>query len=159
MSVYSFRMVWQFAAPIDTVWELINKPESWPQWWKNCRKVERLREGDSNGAGAARRFSMQTQLPYTLQFVVTTTGISPPKLLDGSVAGQLEGTVRWELSQDDSVTTVRYYWDVAPTRAWMRLLSPILRPVFVWNHRSMMKNAGQGFSRMMNAPLVHEEYR
>jgi hypothetical protein len=54
---------------------------------------------------------------------------------------------------------VRYYWDVAPERAWMRLLSPMLRPVFVWNHRSMMRNAGLAFSRMLNRPLVFEEYK
>jgi uncharacterized protein YndB with AHSA1/START domain len=86
MSVHSFRMVWKFEAPIDAVWELINQPESWPQWWKNCRNVERLSEGDANGAGADRRFSMKTQLPYTLQIVVTTTRVSAPRLLDGEVA-------------------------------------------------------------------------
>jgi uncharacterized protein YndB with AHSA1/START domain len=160
MSVYTFRMVWKFEASIDTVWELINQPDSWPLWWKNCRHVERLSEGDASGEGAARRFSMQTQLPYTLQFLVTTTQVSPPRLLDGKVSGQLEGNVRWELSQNgDTATTVRYYWDVAPTRAWMRLLSPVLRPVFVWNHRSMMRNAGRAFSKMMNSALLFEEYR
>jgi uncharacterized protein YndB with AHSA1/START domain len=159
MNVYSFRMMWKFEAPIDAIWELINQPESWPQWWKNCRNVERLNEGDASGAGAARRFSMKTQLPYTLQFVVTTTRVSAPRLLDGQVTGELEGSVRWELNQEHTATTVRYYWDVAPERAWMRLLSPMLRPVFVWNHRSMMRNAGLAFSRMLNRPLVFEEYK
>jgi hypothetical protein len=101
---------------------------------------------------------MQTQLPYTLSFVVTSTRSEPPNLLAGDVSGQLEGTVRWELSEAGGITRVRYFWDVAPTRAWMRALSPLLRPVFVWNHRSMMRNAARGFSKMIEARLMSEEY-
>jgi uncharacterized protein YndB with AHSA1/START domain len=159
MKTYSFRMVWQFAAPIEKVWETINHPEEWPRWWQNCKNVERLAEGDAAGVGAVRRFSMQTQLPYRLQFVITSTRSEAPRLLEGSVAGNLEGTLRWELSEDASITTVRYFWDVAPTKAWMAALSPLLKPVFVWNHRAMMKNGGQALSRLMGAALVHEEYR
>jgi hypothetical protein len=67
--------------------------------------------------------------------------------------------VRWELSQAGDVTTIRYVWDVAPARAWMRALSPLMRPVFVWNHRSMMRNAARGLSKMIDARLLAEEYR
>src|SRR5687767_14725126 len=130
MASYSFRMTWQFAAPIEKPWEMINHPEVWPEWWKNCRKVEKLEEGDSNGVGAVRRFTWQTQLPYRLQFQVTSTRSQPQRLLEGKVAGNLVGSVRWELYWEDGVTTVRYYWDVSPTKAWMRTLSSILRPVF-----------------------------
>src|SRR5262245_17627027 len=124
-------MTWRFGAPIEAVWDLLNRPEDWPPHWRNCRNVERLREGDANGIGAVRRFSMQTQLPYTLRFEITSTLSEPPRVLAGDVGGQLEGTVRWQLepSTDGVSTTIRYFWDVAPTKPWMRLLSPILRPV------------------------------
>jgi len=159
MSVYSFRMTWQFAAPIDRVWDLINHPEEWPKVWKNCRNVERLRDADANGIGGVQRFSMQTQLPYTLRFEVTATRSEPPSVLAGDVAGQLRGTLRWELSQAGDVTTIRYFWDVEPTRAWMRAVSPLMRPVFVWNHRSMMRNAARAFTQLLGVRLISEEYR
>ena len=41
----------------------------------------------------------------------------------------------------------------------MRALSPLLRRVFVWNHRSMMRNAARGLSQMMGVTLVSEEYK
>lgn len=152
-------MTWEFAAPIDSVWEMINHPEQWTQWWQNCKNVEKLRDPDTSGVGGVQRFSMQTRLPYTLQFVITSTRSEPPTVLAGDVSGQLQGTVRWELSQAGEITTIRYFWDVEPTRAWMRALSPLLRPVFVWNHRSMMRNAARGLSQMMGVTLVSEEYK
>jgi hypothetical protein len=80
-------------------------------------------------------------------------------VLAGDVSGQLQGTVRWELSQTSpEITTIRYFWEVEPTRAWMRAVSPLLRPVFVWNHRSMMREAARGLSQMIDARLVAEEY-
>jgi hypothetical protein len=159
MSVYSFRMTWEFAAPIDRVWDLINRPEEWPKVWKNCRNVEKLHDADANGIGGVQRFSMQTQLPYTLRFEVTSTRSEPPSVLAGDVAGQLHGTLRWELSQAGDVTTIRYFWDVEPTRAWMRAVSPLMRPVFVWNHRSMMRNAARAFTQLLGVRLISEEYR
>jgi carbon monoxide dehydrogenase subunit G len=152
-------MTWELQAPIERVWQMINQPEEWPRWWKNCKSVERLRDPGSGGVGGVQRFSMQTQLPYTLRFEVTSTRSEAPRMLEGDVKGQLQGTVRWELSQDGDVTTVRYYWDVEPTRAWMRAVSPFMRPVFVWNHRSMMRNAARGLSEMIGARLLAEEYR
>jgi uncharacterized protein YndB with AHSA1/START domain len=157
--MYSFRMTWEFEAPIQRVWEMISNPAPWPRWWKNCKDVERLREPDAGGIGGVQRFSMQTQLPYTLRFEITSTRSEPPQVLAGDVGGQLRGTVRWELAQTSpEITTIRYFWDVEPTRAWMRALSPLLRPVFVWNHRSMMRNAARGLAKMIDARLVAEEY-
>ena len=158
-AVYSFRMTWEFQAPIERVWEMITHPGEWPKWWQNCKDVEQLREPDTNGIGGVQRFSMQTQLPYTLRFEITSTRSEPPNVLAGDVGGQLQGTVRWELSQAGDITTIRYFWDVAPARAWMRALSPLMRPVFVWNHRSMMRNAARGLSKMIDARLLAEEYR
>ena len=152
-------MTWEFEAPVEKVWEMITHPEDWPSAWKNCKDVERLQEPDANGIGGVQRFSMQTQLPYTLRFEVTSTRSEPPHVLAGNVTGQLRGAVRWELSQAGEITTIRYYWDVEPARAWMRALSPLMRPVFVWNHRAMMRNAAQGLSRLIGARLISEDYR
>lgn len=156
--MYHFRMTWRFAGSIETVWDTIHTPTEWPKWWRNCRRVEPLRDGDADGVGAVQRFTMQTRLPYRLQFAIRTTRSEPPRRLEGSVEGNLEGTVRWELEQDGAVAIVRYFWDVRPTKPWMRTLSPVLRPVFVWNHRSMMRRGGRGLSRMMGLDLVGEEY-
>lgn len=157
-AMYSFRMIWRFDAPIEKVWEMINHPEQWPKWWKNCKNVERLREGEKGGVGAVRRFTMQTQLPYRLVFSITSTRSEKPRLLAGDAEGNLAGRVLWQLSQEGPITTVRYNWDVRPTKAWMSLLSPVLRPIFMWNHRSMMRNAGKGLSRMIGARLVSQKY-
>jgi hypothetical protein len=33
---------------------------------------------------------------------------------------------------------VRYEWIVEVTKPWQRLLAPVLRPVFTWNHNVVM---------------------
>ena len=45
-------------------------------------------------------------------------------------------------------TAVRYDWDVSPTRAWMRVLAPLLRPAFVWNHDWVMRQGETGLKRL-----------
>ena len=44
-------------------------------------------------------------------------------------------------------TEVRYDWQVATTKAWMRLLAPIARPFFDWNHDVIMEWGRQGLVR------------
>jgi hypothetical protein len=156
--IYHFKMIWHFDVPISTAWEMLNQAQEWPRWWKNCRNVEQLRPGDAHGVGAVQRFTMQTQLPYQLQFEIRSTRAEPPRLLEGQVEGNLEGHVRWELAQEGPLTKVNCYWDVRPTKPWMRTVSPVLRPLFVWNHRAMMHNGGQGLARMMDAHLTDEKY-
>ena len=156
---YHFDMSWRFDVPIADAWRMLNSATEWPKWWRNCQKVEQLQGADASGVGGVQRFSMQTQLPYQLQFDIRGTRSEPPRLLEGSVEGNLKGTVRWQLTEVGDGTSVHYNWDVAPTKPWMAALSPLLRPVFVWNHRAMMRNGGQGLARMMGARLLAAVYR
>jgi uncharacterized protein YndB with AHSA1/START domain len=155
---YTFNMIWRFDVPIERVWEMINNPEPWPKWWKNPQSITKTQEGDSNGVGTVYHFVMQTELPYVLVYNIRTTRSERPHLFEGVVQGNLEGHARWDLSYEEPVTTARFTWIVQPTKPWMRLFTPILRPVFMWNHRRMMKRGGKGLARMIGAHLVGQKY-
>jgi hypothetical protein len=47
---------------------------------------------------------------------------------------------------------------VRTTRPWMNLLAPIARPVFTWNSRGVMLQAGEGLARFLGARLVNAEF-
>lgn len=153
MSATQFNLVtdWTFDAPRAAVWDALMLPEEWPSWWRAVIKVERVADGADNGIGAIRRLTWRTALPYTLSFDMRTTRIEPKTVIEGRAAGELDGLGRWTLSGDDIRTNVRYEWIVTVTQPWMRLLAPVLRPVFTWNHGVVMRWGHEGLARKLAA--------
>lgn len=154
MASYSFETIWRIQAPIDKVYGAIEKIEVWPSWWKGVEAVKLLRKGDSRGVGSIYRYTWKSALPYRLVFDMKTTRIDAPGRIEGKAIGDLIGSGRWQLSQKGDVTTVRYFWDIATTKAWMNLLAPIARPIFAWNHDFVMKAGGVGLARLLGARLL-----
>jgi hypothetical protein len=152
MSNRQFHLVtqWQFDAPIDVVWQVLSKTEDWPQWWKAVLAVEQLESGDENGIGAYRRMHWRTALPYRLAFNTRTTKIEKHRLIEGQSEGELAGIGRWQLTVAGEHTIVRYDWIVDVTKKWMRVLLPVLRPMFAWNHNRVMEWGRAGFVERLN---------
>jgi uncharacterized protein YndB with AHSA1/START domain len=140
---YEFITIWQLEAPIEEVWEELHHSERWPQWWKGVESVIELRAGDESGVGALHRCVWKSRLPYKLAFNMQTTRVQSPHTLEGVARGELEGTGRWRLSHKDGITTVRYTWQVRTTKPWMRVLAPLARPIFEWNHDVVMRQGGR----------------
>jgi hypothetical protein len=82
----------------------------------------------------------------------------PPRELELRAEGELAGTGRWLLDQQGDTTTVRYLWDVRTTKPWMNLVAPIARPLFTWNSKGVMLEAGQGLARFLEMPLTGAEF-
>ena len=149
MTDYSFITQWWFDAPIERVWEAIRGAERWPSWWRSVSAVENVSAGDDSGIGEVRRFTWRGRLPYTLTFEMKTTRVEPPSLLEGVATGELEGAGRWRLASESGGTAVRYDWNVRATKRWMRLLAPVARPLFSWNHDAVMKDGERGLRRLL----------
>jgi len=153
MAIPQFHLIthWRLVAPVAAVWELLNHPEQWPQWWRAVSAVEMLEPGDDRGIGAYRRFHWRTALPYEIAFNVRTTQIIEPLLIEGQADGELTGIGRWQLTSSGSATEVRYDWIVDVTQPWMRVLLPIARPVFRWNHDVVMRWGEEGIRQRLVA--------
>jgi hypothetical protein len=82
---------------------------------------------------------MQSALPYRLTFNVRTVRIERPRVIEVHADGELRGVGCWQLTSTPDGTHVRYDWTVETTKPWMRLLAPVARPVFAWNHRVIMR--------------------
>lgn len=151
----SYHLVtrWQVDAPLEAVWEAIYNAEAWPSWWKGVVSVETLARGDGAGLGGRQRFIWKGVLPYRLTFATCVTRVEPLRLLEGWVEGELEGVGRWRFSHAAGLTTVLFDWRVRATRQWMKLLSPLARSVFRWNHDALMRAGGRGLARHLHARL------
>lgn len=152
-SSYQFVTRWEFEAPLEPIWTMLMAPEEWPKWWRGVEKVELLKAGDANLIGAVRAYTFRSRLPYALRFTMATTRIEPMHLIEGEATGELEGRGLWTLESSEGKTRVRYDWEVNATKAWMRLLAPIARPIFVWNHDVIMEWGRQGMEQRLKVGL------
>ena len=154
MAQYSFLTTWLLDSPREPVWEAIYAQERWPEWWRGVEEVEELDGGDGQRVGAVSRMVWRSVLPYRVSFEITTTRVERPLLLEGAADGDLAGTGRWRLFEQDGVTAVVYEWDVATTRAWMNALAPVARPIVAWNHDWVMARGGEGMARLLGCRLL-----
>jgi uncharacterized protein YndB with AHSA1/START domain len=154
MGISHYQLVthWTFPVALATVWEELQQPEHWPQWWKGVRAVQLLESGDAQGIGAYRRMTWRSALPYELTFNMRTVRIEPQSLIEGIADGELQGRGVWTLAREDGNTRVRYDWTVEATRAWMRILAPLAKPLFAWNHGVVMGWGYEGLQRQLRLP-------
>ncbi len=155
----NFHLVseWYLAASPEAVWAVLQSPQDWPQWWPHIRRVQTLVSGGVDDEGALRRTWWTSRLPYGFVIDFTTRVAAKPKLLVVEASGDLQGMGRWELTPIPVGTRVRYTWEVFPHKAWMRWLSPLLAPLFAWNHHAVMRDGAAGMARRLGVELI--DYR
>ena len=158
MADYHYVSTWQLRAPIEQVWPAISHLEHLPSWYPAVQEVQTLTPGDADRVGSRVRYLIKGRLPMRLAFEATITRVDPPRELELRAEGELAGTGLWELQQQDDVTSVRYTWDVRTTKPWMNLAAPVARPLFAWNSKGVMLEAGAGLARFLQVPLVDTEF-
>lgn len=149
--VYQLKTLWRFDEPVDVVWNAIADAETWPVWWKGIESVLTLDRGEANGLGARRCYTCRSVLPMRLTFVGRVTRVVPMQLIEGLVEGELQGMGCCRLERFDGLTVVHYDWQVRTTIRWMKLLAPLAKPLFRWNHDQIMRAGGIDLARHLNA--------
>jgi carbon monoxide dehydrogenase subunit G len=155
---YHYVSTWQLQAPIEQVWSAISDLEQLPTWYPAVEEVQILTPGDAQQVGARVRYVLKGRLPMRLAFEATIARVDPPRELELRAEGDLAGTGRWLLDQHGEITTARYLWDVHTTRRWMNLVAPVARPLFTWNSKGVMLQAGEGLARFLGVPLVNAKF-
>ncbi|HTN25701.1 MAG TPA: cupin domain-containing protein [Solirubrobacteraceae bacterium] len=139
---YVFVDEWDVAAPIDAVFDALADSRGYPEWWK---PVYIDVEADGPPAvGAVARQHFKGRLPYHLRTRAEVVRLERPTTIEGIVDGDLSGRGLWTLSERDGVTHVRFDWRVNADRALLRVLTPVLRPLFRWNHNWAIARAVEG---------------
>jgi uncharacterized protein YndB with AHSA1/START domain len=139
---YVFVDEWDVAAPQERVFAALADSRTYPQWWKPT-----YREVSADGppqVGRESRQKFKAKLPYTLTTVSKIVSLETPHLLEVEVHGDLRGHGIWTLTPRDGVVHVRFDWHVHADRLFIRVLTPVLRPLFRWNHNVAIKAAVRG---------------
>ena len=149
MAQYSFVTYWNFNAPVERVWKEIRSMDTWTEWWKYVKSVELIQPGDENDIHSVRRITWTTALPYKLTFDSELIYLDPLKCIEGNVYGELTGTGIWTFTNNGHGTTVRYDWVVSTSKWWMKIVEPLARPVFKWNHDRVMHAGYKGLAKRL----------
>jgi hypothetical protein len=135
-SPYSFRRSWTVPFSLDRVHALLVDLERYPEWWPQVRAVAKLGEDDA-------LVVCRSVLPYSLDLVLHAERRDPTHL-ETSLSGDLEGSVRWYLTDLGSETRMDFEQDVCVAGRLLGLASRAARPVMVWNHERMMRGCLAG---------------
>ncbi len=144
-TIYSFKTVWRFSAPIEQVWDILWAVDHWPSWWSGLTSVQLIQPGTGpDGLGTVRRFAWKTKLGYRLVVDLKLIQVERLHRIESRASGDLEGTGIWTLTPEGNETIVQYDWNVSTTKRWMNWLAPVARPLFNWNHDEVMQAGEDG---------------
>jgi len=76
------------------------------------------------------------------------------RFVECSITGRVAGTGRWAIKPVPGGSLVQFDWEISPQLTWMKVLTPIARPVFNWNHRALMVEGGEALARRLGARLL-----
>ena len=139
---YVFVDEWDVAAPPESVFAALADASSYPDWW---RPVYLDVETDGPLAvGQVSRQHFKGRLPYKLRTRSRIVELEPPSVIAAEVEGDLAGFGRWTLTPTTRGTHVRFDWRVYADRPLLRILTPVLRPAFRWNHNWAIARAMEG---------------
>ncbi len=140
---YVFVDEWDVDAPKEAVFDALADARTYPDWWKPVYiKVE----GDSPPeVGAVTKHEFKGQLPYHLNTTSEIVSMNRPDTFEVKVVGDLTGKGVWTLTENaDGRIHIHFDWRVIADRPLLRYLTPVLRPVFRWNHNWSVKRAIEG---------------
>ena len=149
MSHYELVSHWHLDAPMDTVWRALIDVVSWPKWWAYVLSADELERGEPSGVGATHRLTLGTTVPYQLSFTMRRSVALYPQRIESFFEGAIVGTGRWSLRDRGGATAVVHEWDITTTQTWMNVMSPVLGPMFRWNHGRVMAEGAQGLARFL----------
>jgi quercetin dioxygenase-like cupin family protein/uncharacterized protein YndB with AHSA1/START domain len=157
---YVFVDEWDVAAPATAVFDALADARSYPEWWRPV-----YLEVEADGPAQVGRESRQRfkgRLPYHLRTRSRVTRLEPPHALGVEVDGDLRGHGLWTLTPAPTGTHVRFDWTVDADRPLLRVLTPVLRPLFRANHNWAIARAMEGlepYARRTAAPVATEGER
>jgi uncharacterized protein YndB with AHSA1/START domain len=142
MRPYVFVDEWDVAAPPEAVFAAIADARTYPEWWRPV-----YLDVDADGPaelGKESRQHFKGRLPYHLHTRSRVVALEAPHTVTADVDGDLRGRGTWTLTPTATGTHVRFDWQVHADRRLLKALTPMLRPLFRWNHNWAIARAMEG---------------
>ena len=139
---YRFLDEWDVDAPIEAVFDALADARTYPEWWKPVY-IEVEADGPP-APGAVSRQRFKGRLPYQLEQTSEIVRMDRPNGFEVKVVGDLAGRGVWTLTARDGGVHVSFDWRVTGNKPVIRFLTPVLKPMFRWNHNWAIARAREG---------------
>ncbi|HUP26713.1 MAG TPA: SRPBCC family protein [Candidatus Limnocylindrales bacterium] len=143
---YSFHDEWHIEAPLSMTWDLVSNSADWQEWWPGLKSAV-ITNYSENIVGSSVQLAWRSKTGYRLKHVVVITDIEPGRIISFKSSGDLFGQGTWKFEEYNGTTHMAIDWHVQTTKAWMNILSPVLRPIFVSNHDKLMRRGEAGLNK------------
>jgi uncharacterized protein YndB with AHSA1/START domain len=139
---YVFIDEWDVEAPAEAVFEALADARTYPEWWGAVYLD--VQADCAPQVGCVSQHEFKGRLPYHLKTTSEIVRLDPPREFEVKVVGDLTGRGVWTLTPGDGRVHIRFDWRVLADRPLLRYLTPILRPVFRFNHNWSIQRAREG---------------
>ncbi|MCD1267436.1 hypothetical protein B5M43_001020 [Microbacterium sp. MEC084] len=142
---YSFRTTWRVDAAPQRVWRELERAIAGESdgWWPGFR----VESPGAPAPGGVIGVVVRAPFGYRLRFSLRITDIVPARRLEAASGGDLDGRGSVEVGPRGGGSEIRFAWDVAVRRRWMRVTGSVLRPVFALAHGMVMRAGERGLRR------------
>jgi len=138
MAKYAFVDEWFVPAEPQWVYDLLSCPREYPAWWGDVF-LEGVGDPGPAAPGKRARLVTRGRLPYRLRWELVCAEARPPNRLVSWITGDFGGEGIWTITRVEGGTRVVLEWTVEVRKPLVRRLTPVLRPVFAWNHHWAME--------------------
>ena len=142
---YHLTSHWRVPGTLDEVAAVLRQPRDLVRWWPEV--YLEVRVDDQGDAGQIVHVRSRGRLPYTLRWSFREVEQRWPHGATIEASGDLTGHGVWTLEQAGREVLLTYRWQVSADKPWLRRLSPLLQPLFAWNHHWAMARGEAGLRR------------
>jgi hypothetical protein len=141
MSAYHFITHWEMDATCEEIYRTLEDAEDLVRWWPSVYLDAKIREkGQPGGVGKIVELYTKGWLPYTLRWKFRVTHTDFPNGYALEAIGDFVGQGEWSFKPlDGDRCAVTYDWRIRAEKPLLKLLTPLLRPIFSANHLWAMR--------------------
>ncbi|WP_329791593.1 SRPBCC family protein [Lentzea sp. DG1S-22] len=145
LNFYRFDLAWEIDRARDLVFDALTELEDYPRWWPDYREVRQL---DESTVAIVLQSSLPYKLRITNRFLANDRARGHFRLaIDGDIAGWIDFALT---DQGNGFTKVRITQECTAEKRLLRVLAPIGRRAFAYNHGLTMRRGRLGLSGLLS---------
>src|SRR3954453_10159151 len=145
---YRFVDRWFAHAPVAQAYDVIGDTLGYPRWWGDVF-VSVTGDGGPPRPGRHVQIVSRAFLPYRLRWEAEITEADAPNGFAFSMTGDFVGAGSWTFEPDEGGTNAVFDFRPRVEKAGVKQLSPVLKPLFRWNHAWAMKRGQRGIDSLL----------